>query len=282
MKKGDVLFLQYPLKKYFTVLCRIARFRGVKVVALVHDLGSCRRKALTADKEVERLNGAHYVIATNPVMAERIRQMGVESAIGSLDMWDNLAETHPLQEGTVTPDSDKVHIAYAGSINRRKNSFLYEMGDVVEKCVVDIYGSGFDAAQVKAPEKFIDHGFVNAEKLIGSMEGDYGLVWDGDSIDACTGDFGEYLALNTPHKISLYVRAGLPVIVWSGAAMARFVKDNGIGLIVDSLGDIDGAVSAVSPAEYSAMKSNVESMNLKLRHGFYFRRAATAALEALK
>jgi len=282
LKKGDVVFLQYPLKKYFTTVCRMARFRGVKVVALVHDLGSCRRKALTAEKEVVRLNCADYVIATNPVMAERLRQMGVKSAIGSLDMWDNLSESEPLQEGAMKPSRDKVHIAYAGSINRRKNSFLYEMGDVVGKCVVDIYGSGFDAAQVKVPEKFIDHGFVKAEKLIGSMEGDYGLVWDGDSIDACTGDFGEYLALNTPHKISLYVRAGLPVIIWSGAAMARFVRDNRIGIVVDSIKDVDGAVSSVSAAEYAAMKSNVEGMSLKLQQGFFFRRAATAALEALK
>lgn len=284
MRRGDVLFLQYPLKKYFTAVCRIARLRGVKVVALVHDLGCCRRKALTVEKEVARLNCADYVIATNPVMAERLGQMGVKSMIGSLDMWDNLSTpaSEPATNTNVAGHDDKVHIAYAGSINRRKNSFLFAVGNVVDRCVIDIYGSGFAGAQVEAPEKFVDHGFVRAEDLIGSMSGDYGLVWDGDSIDACTGDFGEYLALNTPHKLSLYVRAGVPVIIWSGAAMARFVKDNNIGLCVDSLRDVDGAVAAVSSAKYAAMKSNVENMSRNLQHGFYFRRAANAALEALK
>lgn len=284
MRRGDVLFLQYPLKKYFSMVCRIARLRGVKTVALVHDLGSCRRKALTVDKEVARLNRADYVIATNPVMAERIAQMGVRSMIGSLDMWDNLSvPASDIRKGAEHATTDgKVHIAYAGSINRRKNSFLTQFGSVVDSCVVDIYGSGFDAAQVDAPEKFVDHGFVRSEELIGSMSGDYGLVWDGDSIDACTGDFGEYLALNTPHKVSLYVRAGVPVIIWSGAAMAPFVRDNRIGLTVGSLRDVDSAVAAVSPEEYAEMKRNVGNMSRNLQQGFYFRRAANAALEALK
>lgn len=47
LHKGDILLLQYPLKKYFTFVCRIAHLRGAKVIALIHDLGCMRRKALT-------------------------------------------------------------------------------------------------------------------------------------------------------------------------------------------------------------------------------------------
>ena len=43
LHRGDVLALQYPLKKYYVFVCRCAHMRGAKVVTLVHDLGSFRR-----------------------------------------------------------------------------------------------------------------------------------------------------------------------------------------------------------------------------------------------
>lgn len=44
VRKDDVVFLQYPIKKYFSFICRIARWRGASTVAFIHDLGSFRRK----------------------------------------------------------------------------------------------------------------------------------------------------------------------------------------------------------------------------------------------
>ena len=45
LRRGDVLLLQYPLKKYYAFVCNMAHLRGAKVVTLIHDLGSFRRKA---------------------------------------------------------------------------------------------------------------------------------------------------------------------------------------------------------------------------------------------
>ena len=54
IRPGDIVVLQYPLKKYFSPVCHIAHARGAKVIALIHDLGSFRRKALTEGKEIGR------------------------------------------------------------------------------------------------------------------------------------------------------------------------------------------------------------------------------------
>ena len=44
VQKGDIIVLQYPVKKYFSLICRIAHRRGAKTIALIHDLGCMRRK----------------------------------------------------------------------------------------------------------------------------------------------------------------------------------------------------------------------------------------------
>ena len=41
----------------------MAHMRGARVVVIIHDLGSFRRKALTPEKEICRLNHADYIIA---------------------------------------------------------------------------------------------------------------------------------------------------------------------------------------------------------------------------
>ncbi len=68
LQKGDTLFLQYPVKKYFSFLCKVAGLKGAKTVSLIHDLGSFRRKKLTVEKEINRLSHSDYIIASNENM----------------------------------------------------------------------------------------------------------------------------------------------------------------------------------------------------------------------
>lgn len=275
LRRGDILFLQYPLKKYFSFICKVAHLRGAKVVALIHDLGSFRRKALTVEKELKRLDNADYIIATNRIMAEHLLNIGFNKPMGSLDAWDYLTVTNPIPSRI---KGGEIRVAYAGSVNRRKNAFLWEWGNVIRDYVVDIYGSGFRMDEVAAPKKFFNHGFVAAENIIVGMTSDYGLVWDGHSLSSCEGDFGSYLALNTPHKVSLYLRARLPIIIWSGAAMAEFITSNGIGFTIDTLDDINTRIKAVSPEEYAKMRKNVERVAAEISSGKFFRKASTEAI----
>lgn len=80
------------------------------------------------------------------------------------------------------------------------------------------------------------------------------MVWDGTSVSTCTGDFGEYLQYNNPHKTSLYIRCQLPVIIWKQAALADFVRENGIGICVDSLEELEKILNTLSEEEYAEMK----------------------------
>ena len=92
-------------------------------------------------------------------------------------------------------------------------------------------------------------------------------------MDACTGDFGEYLKYNNPHKTSLYIRSELPVIIWEQAALADFVRANGIGLCVSSLAELDAVLSSVTPEQYVAMKQRTAEISRRLSQGYYIQKA---------
>ena len=83
------------------------------------------------------------------------------------------------------------------------------------------------------------HGSFGVDEIPSKLTRGFGLVWDGDSLDGCRGQSGQYLRYNNPHKLSLYLSSGLPVVIWTGAAEAGFVREHGVGLCVDSLNDLE-------------------------------------------
>ena len=105
LHKGDSLVLQYPLKKYFTFVCRMAHMRGAKVIVLIHDLGSFRRKKLTVEKEIMRLNNADCIIAHNEKMKEWLEQHGCKAKLLTLGIFDYLSETTAVEKKLPSPST---------------------------------------------------------------------------------------------------------------------------------------------------------------------------------
>lgn len=270
LRRDDCLVLQYPLKKYFTFVCRVAHFRGAKVVAVIHDLGSFRRRKLTVEQEIRRLGHSDYIIAHNTKMKDWLVGHGCRVPVGELEIFDYLSET----VADVGKKAEKPYeVLYAGALNYRKNTFLYEVGAYAGAFRLNLYGGGFELNKAKGGEHISYKGFVKSDMLIATAEGDFGLVWDGFSVDACTGDFGEYLKYNNPHKTSLYIRCNLPVIIWNQAALADFVRDNGIGICVGSLTELDNVLRSLTPERYAEMKKNVATISRRLQSGYYIRKA---------
>lgn len=271
MPKGGLLFLQYPIKKYYAFICNIAHLRGVKVVTLVHDLGSFRRKRLTPAHEIKRLNHSDYLLVHTSRMAQWLRENHYKGEIRELGVWDYLSRVNvenPYQERAATNRMFTVN--YIGSLGRRKNSFLYDVKPWVNRFSMKLYGKGFlEEKKEEENDLFRYCGFFSDRELIVSVKGDFGLVWDGDSLDTCSGDFGSYLAYNSPHKLALYMRCHLPVIIWEGAAMASFVKKEKIGLTVSSLKELDGLLPRVTLEEYGQMKKNAVGISRRLQEGYY-------------
>ncbi|WP_302957027.1 galactofuranosyltransferase [Prevotella sp.] len=273
MRRGDRLVLQYPFKKYFTFVCRVAHLKNIQVIVLVHDLGSFRRKALTPEKEIRRLNHADYIIALNDSMKKWIEEHHCRAIVGTLGIWDYLSDTK-AQRQTYSKD---LTVVYAGALNPRKNTFLYHWGEYIHSFKVRLYGNGFEIDKAKGADKFDMMGFVKSDELIATARGHFGLVWDGASEDGCTGDWGEYLKINDPHKTSLYLRCSLPVIIWKQAALAPFISKHGIGLCVDSLKELDDILPKITPEQYAEMQANAERMGNLIAQGHFFKTALAEA-----
>lgn len=281
LRRGDILVIQYPLKKYFTLLCRMAHMRGAKVVTLIHDLGSFRRKALSPRHEISRLSNADYIIAHNASMRNWLLEHDLKKPVGELEIFDYLSASEGLSHSSPAPGEAWV-VNYAGSLAMRKNAFLYTLGSKLHDTRITLYGYGFSITDAAGADRFDCAGFTPFDRLIATAAGQFGLVWDGNSTAACEGAFGEYLRYNNPHKTSLYLRCNLPVIVWSQSAMAPFVKENGIGLCVDSLDNLDTTLAAVTSERYGAMAQAAAAMSHRLASGHYTRRALSEAIRSLQ
>lgn len=278
LRPGGVLVLQYPLKKYYTLACRLAHLRGCKVVTLIHDLGSFRRKKLTVAQEIRRLSHADYLIVHNASMEDWLSRNGCTRPMGRLEIFDYLSSTQaPVRNPALAP----YQVVYAGGLGYKKNPFLYKMDETIHSWHFNLYGGGFEVERIRNKTSFTYKGFVPSDQLIASAEGHFGLVWDGESTDTCSGAFGEYLRYNNPHKASLYLRCGLPVIVWEQAAIAAFVRQNELGLCIRSLKELDDLLPSVALEKYEEMKRNVGVVGNRLASGYYCARAVREAEQHL-
>lgn len=113
------------------------------------------------------------------------------------------------------------------------------------------------------------HGSFPVDEIPMMLDRGFGLVWDGDSIYGCQGQSGQYLRYNNPHKLSLYLSSGLPVVIWREAAEAKFVEENGVGILVDDLRDLQMIISRLSAEEWNDFIRNVRNVSKKLCNGFY-------------
>ena len=277
LKKNDILILQYPMKKFYKIACRFAHLKGAKVVTIIHDLGAFRRKKLTPEQENRRLSLTDFLIVHNPTMRDYLLKHGFKGGIHCLQIFDYLSDTNSTaNDAPHTP----WQMAYAGSLGSWRSGFLYKLEDCVTTYDLNIYGNGFDEAANKCP-RIHNKGFIQSDHFISTVEADFGLVWDGDSLNECNGDWGEYLKINNPHKTSFYLRAGIPVIVWSKAAMAPFVKEENVGFAVDSLEHISERLATLTTEEYSQMKKAARSMSERLEQGYYFKEGIKSACKYL-
>lgn len=269
LKKGDTLVLQYPLKKYYDFVVSRAIRKGVKVITVLHDLGSFRRKKLTVEEEVKRLNRSDTVIIHSQAMLRWLREHGVTTKLVLLGMWDYLSESFPAEYEP--SETGRPRLVFAGNISPEANGWLYELAADSPDVDLVLYGKGMDESR-RTPNMIVK-GFVDSDTLIATAQGDYGLVWYGSSLDEGAGPLGDYLQYNAPHKTSLYLRAGMPVIIWEKAGLAPIVKELGVGITVASLRGIGEVLKKITPEEYAAMRKNAEEVARKLASGYFVSRA---------
>lgn len=276
LPEKSVLVVQYPLKKFYTMVCRMAHAKQGKIITVVHDLESLREEKLAVQKEVRRLSHSDYLIVHNESMKKSLSEQGYGNPMVCLELFDYLSDAQP---SAPPPAEAPYQVIYVGKLRYRKNRFLYELENYIHHWDFILYGDGFEAGRISDQAHFRYKGFLPSDELITTQAGHFGLVWDGDSISSCSGLYGDYLRFNNPHKTSLYLRCQLPVIIWSKAALAPFIEQNKVGLCIDSLDQLDTRLSSLSAEEYGQMKQNAIRMSKKLAEGYFLKKALQEVLQ---
>jgi hypothetical protein len=146
---------------------------------------------------------------------------------------------------------------------------------------LNIYGNRNGLSGLEDSDSIHVHDFMKSEEFITGVDGDFGFVWDGDSLDTCSGSFGEYLRWNSPHKVSFYLRAGLPIIVWDKAAVAPIVKKEGIGICISNISELNNILKSITLEEMQKMRINVNRVSKDLSNGAFLNKAVTDGIQML-
>lgn len=246
------------------VLNKLKKDKKVKFISLVHDVEELRKSLYNEYYKKEfnfMLSIADSIIVHNDTMKAFFIEKGVpESKLVSLKIFDYLMD----KEGSNKNVTFERAISIAGNLDIKKSSYIAQLGNL--GITVHLYGPNFSHSL----EKYKDiqyHGSFPASDIPTQLNSGFGLVWDGNSIDTCSGDFGEYLRYNNPHKLSLYLSSGIPVVIWDKAAEADFIREYNVGICVSSLNELKDKLEQISEEDYQEMIRSVVNISSLLRHG---------------
>ena len=281
----SVLVLQHPFRaeNYFREQALLEiKNKNVKIISIVHDVEMIRGLNCTEYfvKETEfMMQIADAVVVQNDRMKSFFEKKWPEyQKLVSLQVFDYLSDASSMKTSQLRPV-----VKYAGSLEYRKSPFLYRL-DELTGVKIQLYGPDFEMekyTESKCPDNVEYCGAYTAEELPNRLDSGFGLIWDGEQLETCREGTGKYLTFNSPHKLSLYLASGLPVIVWEGAAIAEYVKYNGVGFTVNSLFEIKERVADITKKQYEQYAKAAYEIGIRLKDGYYTRMAMTKALEMI-
>lgn len=271
---GDTVIVQYPLwtnntefeLEFINYLKTVSQ---AKIVALVWDIVSWlhdnRDRDYRGDASLWMLNKYDLVIAANPKMGKRLRE-----------------------EGGVTSPMIPMYLT----------DFIYNGPLVQKQYKKEVYyvATGIDPAMIEETPKNVHINFIGPHQQVKEYPENVSLLGPMDSNDIPSqldGGFGllyypqnggykgmhRYGEYNNPMKLSLYLASGLPVICLSNSAHAKWIKAQGVGVIIDELSDLDAALEAVSEEAYYKMLDCIKPWQRAVSTGFF---AKGAAIEAVR
>ena len=276
----SLLLLQMPMQTRFPMdlILQMKEKKDLRFITVVHDVDMLRKleNYITREDEFKfMLEVSDCLIVHNEEMVQYFKQIGINpEKLISLQIFDYLHDE---------PETEKIFeraVIFAGNLSAQKSPFVYELGKLTSMKVY-LYGSYFSGDLLSQVDNVVYGGSILADFLPQKLDRGFGLIWDGDSINTCSGDTGEYLRYNNPHKMSLYLASGLPVVIWNSAAQARFVEENGVGVVIDSLYSLHDVLAQISEKDYRVFIQNVQHISEQLKSGHYMRTALKKAEKAV-
>lgn len=261
----DIVVYQLPLNKN-----QKTGIKSKKSVGLIHDVEGLRQEDKELlKKEINLYNKMDILISHNKSMTKFLVKNGVTKPIIELMLFDYLIEDK--KSNNKSKKSNAKEIVFVGNFS--KAPFLSELSEKKMNFQFNLYGVGnYD----KNNKKIKYFGSFLPDELPNEIAGDLGLVWDGSLTDE-NNLLLSYTRYNNPHKLSCYIAAGLPVIVWDKSAVAEFVIENNIGYTISNIYDIN----KIDFSDYKEKKKNVLKQRKKIINGEYTKAAIDKCLKVI-
>ncbi len=254
------LFFQYPFTKYVNYWFWFLKIKKIKLKVLIHDIESLRYVGTISNEEVVCLSHFDEIIVHTDSMKNLLVCNGInESKIKTLYLFDYLVD----KSLSNISQTFGYTICFAGNLD--KSLFLSKLKSIASPNMKYVLYGSMPSSNIFT-DNIIYSGKFSPDD-ISILNADWGLVWDGNSVDTCEGQLGEYLKYNSSHKLSLYLAKGIPVIVWSQSAVASFVSDNNLGIIVNSLMEINSKIESLGNSGYLEMMKEIKYFSEKIRSG---------------
>ena len=292
IKKNDWIYIQFPLLEHtmlFSLLIKNLEKRGIHTSIIIHDVEAIRftlrndvplsRKIRMRFEEISSFKNCSKIIVHNEKMKSFMHEKWKihKDKMDILGIFDYLVENYNEELLEKRNLSRKGPVIIAGALSKHKAGYIYNLP---ENCNFNLYGINFEREKASSNTNYV--GAFNPEELIYNLQGSFGLVWDGDSSATCTGVYGDYLKINNPHKTSMYLAAGIPVIIWEEAALANFIKKNHCGITIKSTDEIRNIIDNMLDEEYETLKANACKIGGKLRRGYFLKSAIEFIEENIK
>lgn len=255
-----VIIFQHPLYAgiHRALVRYVAALRKVSFLCIILDIDGLRDgDPSLLNQELALFKRMDYLVVHNNKMAAWLRARGVEKPSANLQFFDFLARAVEI------PRTKSPVVAYAGNLDRA--GFVKKLGQV-SGALFYIYGEPAPLQEYYSSNT-VYKGAFDPYELADQMEGSFGLVWNGEEIDRLKGDYDKYLELISPHKLSQYIVAGLPVIVPEQAAVAELVRQLNIGFTVRSLSEIPGKIASLSEEAYQHYCRNCQQVAQRIMSG---------------
>jgi len=265
---SDIVIIQFPFINYRWPLVGMKNKYG-----FIHDIEGIRyNDTKILKKEIKLLNSFKGVIVHNSTMKEFLEKNGLKTKCVVLEFFDYLCDFNSINNNDY---NDKIELIYPGNWSKDKAEFLYQLDESKMDFIINTYGPNTSNDKLKC-NKVVFKGSYSPDELLEKMEGNLGLVWSGkiDDSDKNEGD-KRYNLYNYPHKMSCFIAANIPVVVWSQSASAEVVKKYNIGYLIDNIYDINN----LDLSDYNIKKKNVEKLAKKIREGFFTKKSIKELLK---
>lgn len=259
---NDIVIFQYPswngTDYDIEFVNKLKLYQGTKVIIFVHDIQQMmfNSEEYILNREIDIFNKADLLILPSVKIYNILAAKGLNIQIPIV--FQKIWEMPGYPE--FTRHYNKKKFVFTGNFTRFPFLNTYHGKTMIEQ---------FDGQKPMRDNdrSFIWMGYREPHELMKELaDGGFGLVWSDKEY------FDRYYSWNQPHKLGFNLAAGIPVIIRNGSVHTEFIKDNGLGYVVDSIEEADELVQNTSDDEYQKLIHNVAKIQPLLLSGAYTKR----------